>query len=60
VELTIQDWSAILEVIDKSNSPHTTVMAASKAIVDQIQPLYQAEQKRIQDSVEKSKVKPKQ
>jgi uncharacterized membrane protein len=57
VELTVQEWSIVLEVIDKSTAPHTTVISASKAIIDQVQPLLQAEQKRVQDSINKAKPK---
>ncbi len=59
VNLTIQEWNVVLGVIDNSNSPHQTVMAASKAIVDQIKVPYEADQKKIQDSLNKAQ-KPKQ
>ncbi len=59
VELDINSWQVILDVIDKSSAPHTTVQAASKAIVEQIKAPFEAEQKRITDSLDKTKVKPK-
>ncbi len=59
VNLTIQEWNVVLSVIDNSNSPHQTVMAASKAIIDQIKVPYEADQKKIQDSLNKAP-KPKQ
>ncbi len=58
VELDINSWQVVLDVIDKSAAPHTTVQAVSKAILDQIKPAFDAEQKRLQDSVSKSQ-KPK-
>lgn len=53
VKLTIQEWNVVLSVIDNSNSPHQTVVAASKAIVEQIKVPYEADQKKLQDSVNK-------
>jgi hypothetical protein len=60
VSLTIADWGVILDVIDKSNAPHATVVAVNKAIIDQIQAPYQADLKKTQDSLDKLKPKPKQ
>jgi hypothetical protein len=36
VQGTIQDWEIVVQVINQSNAPHTTVEAAKKFIVEQV------------------------
>lgn len=36
VELTINEWNAVLNVIDQSNAPHLNVEAVKKIMVDQL------------------------
>lgn len=38
VELTVQEWEAILAVIEQSTSPHIQVKAVSAELVKQLQP----------------------
>ena len=38
VELTVQEWEAVLSVIEQSNSPHIQVKAVSAELVKQLQP----------------------
>jgi hypothetical protein len=38
VELTVQEWEAVLSVIEQSNSPHVQVKAVSAELVKQLQP----------------------
>lgn len=48
VELTAQQWSGVLQVLDQSNAPHGDVKIVSKWLVDQLQ-------SQIQDSTNKQK-----
>ena len=36
VELTVEEWNAVYEVVDKSTAPHTQVEAVKKVIAEQI------------------------
>ena len=38
VELSVQEWEAILAVIEQSTSPHIQVKAVSSELVKQLQP----------------------
>lgn len=38
VELAVQEWEAILAVIEQSTSPHIQVKAVSAELVKQLQP----------------------
>ena len=38
VELSVQEWEAILAVIEQSTSPHIQVKAVSAELVKQLQP----------------------
>ena len=38
VELTVQEWEAILAVIEHSTSPHIQVKAVSAELIKQLQP----------------------
>ena len=38
VELTVQEWEAILAVIEQSTSPHIQVKAVSAELIKQLQP----------------------
>ena len=38
VELTVQEWEAILAVIEQSTSPHIQVKAVAAELVKQLQP----------------------
>ena len=38
VELTVQEWEAILAVIEQSTSPHIQVKAVSAELLKQLQP----------------------
>lgn len=36
VELTVNEWNAVLQVIDQSNAPHLNVEAVKKVLIDQL------------------------
>lgn len=36
VEGTIQDWNAVIQVMDQSNAPHQSVEAAKNFIISQV------------------------
>jgi hypothetical protein len=38
VELTVQEWEAVLSVIENSQSPHIQVKSVSAELVKQLQP----------------------
>ena len=38
VELTLQEWEAVLAVIEQSTSPHIQVKAVAAELVKQLQP----------------------
>jgi hypothetical protein len=38
VELTVQEWEAVLAVIEQSTSPHIQVKAVAAELVKQLQP----------------------
>ena len=38
VELSVQEWEAILAVIEQSTSPHIQVKAVSAELIKQLQP----------------------
>lgn len=38
VELTVQEWEAVLAVIEQSTSPHIQVKSISAELVKQLQP----------------------
>lgn len=38
VELTVQEWDAILAVIEQSTSPHIQVKAVAAELLKQLQP----------------------
>ena len=38
VELTIQEWEAVLAVIEQSTSPHIQVKSVASELVKQLQP----------------------
>jgi hypothetical protein len=38
VELSVQEWEAVLAVIEQSTSPHIQVKAVSAELVKQLQP----------------------
>ena len=39
VELAVQEWEAVLAVIEQSTSPHIQVKAVAAELVKQLQPL---------------------
>lgn len=43
VELTIQEWEAVLAVVDQSTSPHLQVKSVSAELVKQLQPQIKTE-----------------
>lgn len=55
VNATLQDWYAVLDVIEHSNSPYTQVVAVKGLIISQIDTKLKAEAKA--DSIERSKKK---
>jgi hypothetical protein len=38
VELTVQEWEAVLAVIEQSTSPHIQVKSVASELVKQLQP----------------------
>ena len=38
VEITVQEWEAILAVIEQSTSPHIQVKAVASELIKQLQP----------------------
>ena len=38
VELTVQEWEAVLSVIEQSTSPHIQVKAVAAELIKQLQP----------------------
>jgi hypothetical protein len=38
VELTVQEWEAVLAIIEQSTSPHIQVKAVAAELVKQLQP----------------------
>jgi hypothetical protein len=50
----------LISCLEQSQAPAVTVNAIIKLVAEQINPQLQAEQKKIQDSLDKSKPKPKQ
>jgi hypothetical protein len=38
VELTVQEWEAVLAVIEQSTSPHIQVKSVSAELIKQLQP----------------------
>ena len=38
VELTVQEWEAVLAVIEQSTSPHIQVKAVAAELIKQLQP----------------------
>ena len=58
VSFTVGEWDVVIDALDKSQAAHATVVSIQKAITNQVKPLFEAEQKRLQDSV--NKIKPKQ
>jgi hypothetical protein len=45
VELTVQEWEAVLSVIENSQSPHIQVKSVSAELVKQLQPQVKTEEK---------------
>lgn len=43
VELPVESWNVVLEVIDQSNAPHQQVQAVKKALLSQLQEQVQAD-----------------
>lgn len=58
VSATIYEWETILQVIDQSNAPHTSVKLAQSIIVAQVQKAIQADSIRA-DSLKKPQIKTK-
>lgn len=46
VELELQEWEAVLAVIESSNSPHVQVKAVSNELVKQLQPQVSTEEQK--------------
>ena len=38
VELTVQEWEAVLAVIEQSTSPHIQVKSVAEELIKQLQP----------------------
>ena len=55
VSFTVGEWDIVIDALNQSHAPHATVLSIQKAITTQVKPLYEAEQKRLQDSVNKAK-----
>jgi putative exporter of polyketide antibiotics len=60
LEVTLEQTNALISCLEQSQAPAVTVNAIIKLVAEQINPQLQAEQKKIQDSLDKSKPKPKQ
>ena len=60
LEVTLEQANALVSCMEQSQAPAVTVNALIKLVAGQINPQLQAEQKKIQDSIDKSKPKPKQ
>jgi hypothetical protein len=43
VELTVQEWEAVLSVVDQSTAPHLQVKSVSTELVKQLQPQIKTE-----------------
>lgn len=43
VELPVESWNVVLEVIDQSNAPHQQVQAVKKVLLSQLQEQVQAD-----------------
>jgi type II secretory pathway component PulM len=59
IEVTLEQANALVSCMEQSQAPAVTVNALIKLVAGQINPQLAAEQKKIQDSIDKSKVKPK-
>jgi type II secretory pathway component PulM len=59
IEVTLEQANALVSCMEQSQAPAVTVNALIKLIASQVNPQLAAEQKKIQDSVDKSKPKPK-
>ena len=47
VELAVQEWEAVLAVIEQSTSPHIQVKAVAAELVKQLQPQIEVIQKQL-------------
>jgi 2'-5' RNA ligase len=47
VELTVQEWEAVLAVIEQSTSPHIQVKSVAGELVKQLQPQVKVDEKAI-------------
>jgi hypothetical protein len=45
VELTVQEWEAVLAVIEQSTSPHIQVKSVSGELIKQLQPQIKVDEK---------------
>jgi 2'-5' RNA ligase len=45
VELTVQEWEAVLAVIEQSTSPHIQVKSVAGELVKQLQPQIKVDEK---------------
>ena len=45
VELTVQEWEAVLSVIEQSTSPHIQVKSVAGELVKQLQPQIKVDEK---------------
>ena len=59
LEVTLEEANALVSCLEQSQAPAVTVNAIIKLVAGQINPQLQAEQKKVQDSLDKSKPKPK-
>lgn len=55
VELTFQEWYEVVQCLKQTNSPAAIANKYIDAIGLQVDPLYQLDQKKLQDSLNKAK-----
>ncbi len=60
LEVTLEQANSLVGCLEQSQAPAVTVNALIKMVASQINPQLAAEQKKVQDSLDKTKVKPKQ
>lgn len=54
IEMTLEEINALVYCLEQSNAPAATSNNLIKIIVGQVNPVIQAEQKKIQDSINKA------
>lgn len=60
IELTLDEINAMVYCLEQSQAPSITTTNLIKIISSQVNPVLQAEQKKLQDSLNKKTEKPKQ